>query len=291
VAFLAGALALALAAGGPALADQTSLAALSKPANPWTICAKATNLVEREEAIPRQLLRAISKIESGRFHPRKQVVMAWPWTVMAEGRGRYLASKEDAIAEVVALQAKGVRNIDVGCMQINLRYHPDAFRDLEEAFDPVANVRYSALFLKSLVAEHRTWSKAVAYYHSGNPDRYVAYRSKVRQAWRAERKKYLAALANAAAQPAEPVAVRLAVAEMPPAGLAGFVTMRAVATAIPHHPPTRAVMSTDGAKQNFDVRFVQNGPLPAALAPASAMIEASEPAFGRDGPIDAARGA
>jgi hypothetical protein len=115
-------MALILACPGAARAD-----AIDEPAgigNPWTMCAKATNRLERQEGIPRQLLRAISKAESGRYHEGKQVVMAWPWTVMAEGRGRYLETKADAIAEVVGLRKRGIKNIDVGCMQVNLQAHP-----------------------------------------------------------------------------------------------------------------------------------------------------------------------
>src|SRR5438093_13774958 len=52
--------------------------------NPWTLCAKSTNRLERQEAIPCQLLRVISKAESGRYYVGKLVVMALPWTVMAE---------------------------------------------------------------------------------------------------------------------------------------------------------------------------------------------------------------
>ena len=162
--------------------------------NPWTMCAKATNRIERQEAIPRQLLRAISKAESGRYHEGKQVVMAWPWTVMAEGRGRYLETKADAIAEVERLRKRGVRNIDVGCMQVNLLAHPGAFASLEDAFDPLTNVTYAASFLKTLASEQGSWAKAAAYYHSQNPARYRGYRSKVREIWAEEREKYLLAL-------------------------------------------------------------------------------------------------
>jgi len=162
--------------------------------NPWTMCAKATNRIERQEGIPRQLLRAISKMESGRWHSGKQLVMAWPWTVMAEGQGRYLPTKEAAIAEVQTLRDRGVRNIDVGCMQVNLYYHPDAFASLDEAFDPLTNVTYAASYLKTLAAENGSWAKGVAYYHSENPERYLAYRSKVRQIWAEEHEKYLVAL-------------------------------------------------------------------------------------------------
>src|SRR5262249_36720224 len=162
--------------------------------NPWTMWAKATTKVEREDGIPRQLLRAISKAESGRYHEGKQVVMAWPWTVTAAGRGRYLETKADAIAEVEALQARGVKNIDVGCMQVNLQHHPDAFASLEDAFDPLTNVTYAASFLKTLAAEQGSWPKAAAYYHSQNPARYSGYRVKVREIWTEERGKYLLAL-------------------------------------------------------------------------------------------------
>ena len=190
-------LALSLAAMG-LLAPLAALAGQEQPdvtkPSPWTFCARATNLIERQEGVPRQLLRAISKIESGRLHQKKRIVMAWPWTVMAEGRGRYLPTKAAAIAEVEGLKARGIRNIDVGCMQVNLHYHPHAFADLNQAFDPVANVAYAAAYLHSLKNEEGSWSKAVARYHSANPGRYKQYRLKVHLAWREERAKYLAAL-------------------------------------------------------------------------------------------------
>ncbi len=185
-------MALILAGAMAARADANEETAGTQ--NPWTMCAKATNGVERQQGIPRQLLRAISKAESGRFHTGKQVVMAWPWTVMAEGRGRYLETKADAIAEVEGLRARGVKNIDVGCMQVNLQHHPDAFASLEDAFDPLTNVTYAASFLKTLAAEQGSWAKAAAYYHSQDPARYRGYRSKVREIWTEEREKYLLAL-------------------------------------------------------------------------------------------------
>jgi hypothetical protein len=187
------ALVMALILAGP-LAARADTNDETAAQNPWTMCAKATNRLERQEGIPRQLLRAISKAESGRYHEGKQLVMAWPWTVMAEGRGRYLDTKEAAIAEVEGLRARGVKNIDVGCMQVNLQAHPNAFASLEDAFDPLTNVTYAASFLKTLAAEQGSWAKAAAYYHSQNPARYRGYRAKVREIWTEEREKYLLAL-------------------------------------------------------------------------------------------------
>jgi len=94
------------------------------------------------------------------------------------------------------LQAKGVKNIDVGCMQVNLMHHGVAFRDLEEAFDPIHNALYAAAFLKELRMERRSWSGAVATYHSSDPARGNAYSDKVFALWQNEnQREFKAALA------------------------------------------------------------------------------------------------
>ncbi len=157
------------------------------PADLSTLCAMEVARQERLLGIPERLLHAISLAESGRYDPSVKAVRAWPWTVMAEGQGRYLATKQEAIAEVRALQAKGVRNIDVGCMQVNLRHHPDAFSSLEEAFDPATNVAYSARFLSSLYDNTNNWTLAASYYHSQTPHLAAAYRERLVQIWEREK--------------------------------------------------------------------------------------------------------
>jgi hypothetical protein len=60
------------------------------------------------------------------------------------------------------------RFVDVGCMQVNLHYHPDAFASLDDAFDPTSNADYGAQLLVQLYqAEARgRWDIAVGLYHS-----------------------------------------------------------------------------------------------------------------------------
>jgi hypothetical protein len=106
---------------------------------------------------------------------------------MAEGEGRFLPSKAAAIETVRQLQARGVRNIDVGCMQVNLHHHPDAFESLEAAFDPEANVAYAAGFLVALREDARSWTRAIGQYHSRQAIRGNGYRAKVLKAWREAR--------------------------------------------------------------------------------------------------------
>ena len=156
--------------------------------NYWEICARAIVQAEQQADLPPHLLTAISKGESGRWHAETGSSRAWPWTVTAQGKGRFLPSKAAAIAEVRRLQAEGIRNIDVGCMQINLRYHPQAFESLETAFDPVRNIDYAAAFLSGLREDYRSWIRAIGYYHSKTPHLSNAYRRKVAKLWREERR-------------------------------------------------------------------------------------------------------
>ncbi|WP_173982550.1 transglycosylase SLT domain-containing protein [Magnetospirillum sp. SS-4] len=153
------------------------------PVHPEAACAAETSSSERLYGIPAALLHSISIVESGRYNSDRRAVIAWPWTVMAEGKGRYFPTKAEAIAEVRKLKAEGVRNIDVGCMQINLRYHPDAFANLDMAFDPAANVAYAARFLKGLFDATGHWLTAASYYHSQTPNLAAAYRERLVKVW------------------------------------------------------------------------------------------------------------
>ena len=94
--------------------------------------------------------------------------------------GMHAPSRAEAIATVAALQARGIRSVDVGCLQVNLLHHPGAFASLEEAFEPAANARYAARFLRELQGRAGgAWSQAVAWYHSATPERGEAYRLRV----------------------------------------------------------------------------------------------------------------
>jgi hypothetical protein len=160
-----------------------SISAEAKPPGDSWLCAQQTDRIERREGIPARLLDAISLAETGRWDSDLKASFAWPWTVTSGGEGKYFPTKGEAVAEVRRLQAKGVRNIDVGCMQINLYYHGHAFNDLNEALDPASNVAYAAGFLKGLFNEHKSWTAAAGHYHSANAEFNVPYKAKVAKLW------------------------------------------------------------------------------------------------------------
>jgi hypothetical protein len=152
-------------------------------ADPPTLCETAVTTAEYVSRLPSRLLGAISLTESGRVDPVSGRVRPWPWTINAEGKGRFFDTKQEAIAAVRLLQSQGVQSIDVGCLQVNLMYHPDAFASLDDAFDPRGNANYAARFLNALYADGRGWPAAVAAYHSETPGLGDAYRVLVMARW------------------------------------------------------------------------------------------------------------
>ncbi|MCC7015591.1 MAG: murein transglycosylase, partial [Rhodospirillales bacterium] len=143
-----------LAAFGPAEAAPVARQAID---DPWKTCAAQAARQEAALNLPHHLLSAIGKAESGRWDEAGRANVAWPWTVTAEGEGRFFDTKAEALAEVRRLKARRVSNIDVGCMQVNLGYHGHRFASIEEAMDPVANTAYAARFLKTLRATSADW--------------------------------------------------------------------------------------------------------------------------------------
>jgi hypothetical protein len=153
--------------------------AWAEPNTPYAACEAAIAAAQKAPRLPDKLMPAISRVESGRLDPLTKQVRAWPWTINMEGAGFFFDSKAQAIDAVRTLQARGVRSIDVGCMQVNLMHHPNAFASLDEAFDPATNARYAARFLSALFRQTGDWSLATANYHSANADRGEDYQRRV----------------------------------------------------------------------------------------------------------------
>ncbi len=145
-------------------------------------CEDAASLAEHEAGLPQGLLAAIGRVESGRRGEGGHVA-PWPWSVNAAGQGYYRASRDEALALVRSLQARGVQSIDVGCFQMNLFYHPLSFASLEDAFDPRSNARAAAGFLHTLQGSLASWADTVGHYHSADPARGGPYARMVMASW------------------------------------------------------------------------------------------------------------
>lgn len=158
------------------------LAAAPALASPGLACRQALTRVEREAALPSGLLHAIGLVESGRGEAGGAAT-PWPWTLRANGRGMYFDTREEAARELARLTRAGVTLVDVGCLQVNLHFHGEAFRAPADALDPLANARHAARFLVRLHDELGGWEAAVAAYHSRRAARGEAYLARVIAAW------------------------------------------------------------------------------------------------------------
>lgn len=142
-----------------------------------TDCVEQIHSAALRHNVPPLLLYAIAEVESGQ--PLKkgqldQVVVnkaarrPHAWSANVAGESMVFLSADAAISAVRSAQRRGVRSIDVGCMQVNLKHHPEAFRDLGMAFDPAANADYAASFLARLYRETGSWALATGRYHAGS---------------------------------------------------------------------------------------------------------------------------
>lgn len=140
------------------------------------ICDEAATIAAGETGVPVAVLRSITRTETGRA--RAGVLQPWPWTVNMEGTGKWFETEDEARAYVFRHFKRGARSFDVGCFQINYKWHGQAFRSIDEMFDPLANARYAAAFLNRLHAETGDWSQAAGAYHSRTPEYARRYRSR-----------------------------------------------------------------------------------------------------------------
>jgi soluble lytic murein transglycosylase-like protein len=111
--------------------------------------------------VPIGMLYAVGLSESGHGGSLQ------PYALNIDGRPDFEPSMADALRAFREAKLSGAKHIDVGCMQINHRYHGDSFEKLEDMFDPEKNVTYAAHFLSELKEREGTWTKAIARYHAG----------------------------------------------------------------------------------------------------------------------------
>ncbi|WP_425046897.1 lytic transglycosylase domain-containing protein [Primorskyibacter sp. S87] len=145
------------------------------------VCDRAAQDAAARYGVPLDVLRAITRTETGRNKDGR--LQPWPWTVNMEGTGRWFGTEDEARSYVFRHYKRGARSFDVGCFQINYKWHGSAFRSIEEMFDPAQNADYAARFLSDLHRELGDWSSAAGAYHSRTKkyaDRYVARFDRIR---------------------------------------------------------------------------------------------------------------
>lgn len=135
-------------------------------------CARAAQLAAAQSGVPADILLAITFVET------RHGGSAWPWTLNHDGQGHWFPTASEArraASEILA--AGGIA--DIGCFQINSRWHASAFSSVEQMLDPVENALYAARYLQKLHGETGDWPAAIAAYHSRDPVRGQAYLDRI----------------------------------------------------------------------------------------------------------------
>lgn len=168
------ALATALCAAlspAPARAEE-----IAEPDHDAALCERAILNGARRGGVPPEVLYAVALTETGRKSGGR--IRPYPWAINREGQGHWFETREEALAFAEQSLVDGRKSFDVGCVQINYRWHGHAFPSLNDMFDPEWTATYAAQFLRTLYEERGDWSAAAGAYHSLTPDKADIYRAR-----------------------------------------------------------------------------------------------------------------
>ena len=141
------------------------------------LCLRAASDAAERTGVPYDVLLAISKVETGRND------RPWPWTVNFGGDGKWFDTAAEAEASVTEALEQGATNVDLGCFQLNYRWHANGFDSVADMLDPDRNATYAANFLAEQFSRTGDWATAAAAYHSGTPEYAEIYQAKFEAAY------------------------------------------------------------------------------------------------------------
>ncbi len=146
-------------------------------------CEAVASEAEEAFSLPEGILASIARVESGR-KMQNGFYMAWPWTINDNGKGLFFDTRQSAIDHINKQEELNNTAIDIGCMQISVKWHAHAFSSPASMLDPYTNIAYAAIFLEELYQIHGEWDLAIKHYHSADKEKNVPYLQKVNAVWK-----------------------------------------------------------------------------------------------------------
>ena len=119
---------------------------MSKSTLAFDLAGTAWAKIGREEGVDLLMLYAIALTESGRPAEQGQIE-PWPWALNVEGDPIFAASREEAAR---LLAAHSDKSVDVGLLQVNIRWHGHRVDRLEALVESHKFPESYHKFLKSL---------------------------------------------------------------------------------------------------------------------------------------------
>lgn len=129
------------------------------------------------------LLYSVALVESAAdTEDGSDTISPYPWTLRSD-KPFYGKTRKEAEAELARILKRG-SSVDVGLMQVNTRWHGHRVKNPADLLDPLTNVRTGAAILSErLRATPKDAIKAIATYHSFDPDRGEWYARHVLRVW------------------------------------------------------------------------------------------------------------
>lgn len=145
-------------------------------------CKAIARAAEERHGLPDGILQSISTVEASRIQPDGSY-RAWPWTLNDNGKGLFFDDREQVLDYLDTHMTNPDTSIDIGCMQINTKWHGASFETLDEMLDPASNIAYAAGFLTDLYYAHGSWNDAIRHYHSSDQRKNDPYLNRVLAIW------------------------------------------------------------------------------------------------------------
>lgn len=170
-------------------AQASDVVLMDDPKKPFTVIAKGgdhhlhtavdlsrTNWSKTAEryGLDPYVLYAVALIESAKISDGK--AYPWPWALNEGGKASYPTTSAGAIKRINEQMESGRKNIDVGLMQVNLRWHGNRVPSIDHLIDPATNIDIGAQILaESMASVPNDTALGIGRYHAWS-DRLEAYR-------------------------------------------------------------------------------------------------------------------
>ncbi|WP_234265131.1 transglycosylase SLT domain-containing protein [Hydrogenophaga sp. NFH-34] len=153
--------------------DAVTVQAIAEGRGIWALTPDQTIFNVLKTKTPSAYMAAIANQESGRKG------RFWPWTINYAGKGYFFTTKSQAIAAARQLIERGAELFDVGLMQVNWFYHGNRFASIEQAFDPVSNIRAADDIVQEHLNDSGSMQEALGRYHSKTPSLKAKYQGQL----------------------------------------------------------------------------------------------------------------
>jgi soluble lytic murein transglycosylase-like protein len=131
--------------------------------------------IATERGLDPYILYAVALVESARINDR--LAAPWPWALNRQGRPIIPSSRLEARGILNEALSKGIRSIDVGLMQVNVRWNGHRVHRPDDLLDPETNIRVGAdVLTEAMDSAPGDLALGIGRYHTGWRNDADAYR-------------------------------------------------------------------------------------------------------------------